>query len=145
MRLVIQRVKEASVRVVGRDKIVGEIGNGLLILIGVGEGDNKKDAEAMAQKLSKLRIMSDTEGKMNLSVKDIEGEILAVSQFTLYADTSGGNRPSFIKAAKPVKAREIYDYFVVKLKDLGVKVKTGEFGSYMKIKAELDGPVTILL
>src|SRR3990172_2632430 len=103
MRLVIQRVKEArvSVRVSGNSEIVGEIGKGLFVLVGVAEGDTEKDAEILAGKLAKLRILADEKGKMNLSVKDVRGKVLAVSQFTLYADTSKGNRPSFIKAAEP--------------------------------------------
>jgi len=99
----------------------------------------------LAEKVSKLRIMSDKEDKMNLSIKDVEGEILVVSQFTLYADTSKGNRPSFIKAGKPELANELYEYFIDKLKEREIKVETGEFGAYMEIGAELDGPVTIIL
>lgn len=144
MRLVIQRVKKAQVRVVKTDKVVGEIGKGLFVLIGVGEGDSLKDAGILADKLIKLRIMSDNNEKMNLSVKDVSAEILVVSQFTLYADTSGGNRPSFIKAAKPKIAMDVYEHFIFKLRELGVKVAAGEFGEYMEIDASLDGPVTIL-
>lgn len=144
MRLVVQRVKKASVSQVKTGNVVGEIGEGLFVLVGVKKGDSQKEALVLAEKLSKLRVMADDQGKMNLSVKDIGGEILAVSQFTLLADTSGGNRPSFINAADPIEAERIYEHFVAKLKELGLKVKTGSFGSYMQISCELDGPVTIL-
>ncbi len=143
MKLVIQRVKKGSVSVEG--KIVSKIGLGLFVLIGVREGDNSKDAEDLAVKLAKLRVMADDKKKMNLSVVDAGGEVLAVSQFTLNADTKKGNRPSFIKSAEPKVAKDIYNYFVAKLRELGVKVETGEFGEYMTINVELDGPVTIVL
>ena len=126
-------------------KVVGEIGKGYLTLVGIKKGDSKKEAELLAEKLSKLRVMADKEGKMNLSLKDLDAYVLVVSQFTLYADTSGGNRPSFINAALPEEAKKIYEHFVVKLKDFGVKVETGSFGDYMEIEAKLDGPVTITL
>jgi D-tyrosyl-tRNA(Tyr) deacylase len=142
---VIQRVKKAKVVVKGKDKAVGEIDKGLFILIGVTEGDSKEDAEKLAEKISKLRIMADENGKMNLSIKDVDGEVLVVSQFTLYADTRKGNRPSFIKASVPGLAKDIYEHFVAQLKERGVKVETGEFGAYMEIDTELDGPVTIIL
>lgn len=143
MRLVVQRVSEASVKV-GRGEVVGKIGKGLFVLVGVKEGDKLEDAGMLAFKLLKLRVMADPEGKMNLSVGDVGGEFLVVSQFTLHADTSGGNRPSFISAADPKVAKEIYEHFVVKLKELRAKVETGSFGDYMEISAKLDGPVTIL-
>jgi D-tyrosyl-tRNA(Tyr) deacylase len=145
MRLVVQRVKRASVYVVEKKKEVGRIGKGLLVLVGIGKGDTNDVAKTMAQKLSNLRIMSDKKGKMNLSTSEVGGSILVVSQFTLHADTSKGNRPSFVKAAEPGLAKEIYETFVAGLKNLKQKVATGEFGEYMKIKAELDGPVTILM
>jgi len=145
MRLVIQRVKEAKVSIKEKDKVVGKINKGLFILMGVTEGDSKEDAEKLAEKVSKLRIMADENGKMNLSIKDVEGEVLVVSQFTLYADTRKGNRPSFIKASVPGLAKDIYEHFVAQLKEKGVKVETGEFGAYMEIDTELDGPVTIIL
>ncbi len=145
MKLVVQRVDNASVKVAETGKIAGEIGKGLFVLLGVGEEDGEKDVERLVEKLVKLRIMADKEGKMNLNIKDAGGEILLVSQFTLYADTSGGNRPSFIKAASPDKARDLYRLFVSKLVENGVPVKTGSFGEYMEISAELDGPVTILV
>jgi D-tyrosyl-tRNA(Tyr) deacylase len=143
MRLIVQRVNLASVAVGG--KVVGKIEAGLFVLLGVKEGDSEKDAELLADKLSKLRVMSDSDNKMNLSVKDVMASVLVVSQFTLYADTTGGNRPSFIKAAKPDKAKRLYEFFVQKLKEKRIKVETGSFGEYMKINAVLDGPVTIIL
>lgn len=143
MRLVVQRVNKASVSAKG-DK-VGSISKGLLILVGIKKGDSPKEAELLAAKLSGLRVMADSQGKMNLSVKDINAEALVVSQFTLYADTSGGNRPSFINAALQEDARKIYDHFVAKLKELGLKLETGSFGNYMQIESILDGPVTIII
>ena len=145
MKLVIQRVGSARVKIAGSGEAVGEIGEGIFILVGEGKGDTKAEAENLAQKISKLRIMSDDKGKMNLSVKETGKEILVVSQFTLYADTNEGNRPSFIKAAEPKLAEEVYEFFVKSLKDMGLKVETGRFGAYMEIEAKLDGPVTILL
>lgn len=121
-----------------------EVGLGLLVLLGVGKNDFKKEAEILADKLAKLRVMADAEGKMNLSVTDIGAEVLVVSQFTLHADTKGGNRPSFINAALPDAAKEIYEHFISKLRAKGIPVKTGTFGVYMQIEAVLDGPVTIL-
>lgn len=143
MRLVIQRVSKTSVKV--GEKVVGKISKGLFVLVGIKKGDGLEDAEVLAEKLYKLRVMADKEGKMNLTVSDVEGEFLVVSQFTLYADTSGGNRPSFIKAAEPAEAKKIYEYFLSKLKEKGAKVETGSFGEYMEIESLNDGPVTILL
>ena len=145
MRLVIQRVKKASVREVETGKVVGEIGKGLFVLVGVGKEDKPEYANVLANKLVNMRILADEKGKMNLSVKDVGAEILVVSQFTLYADTSGGNRPSFIKAAEPELANQIYERFVEQLKSRGVKVSTGSFGDYMEIESIADGPVTIIL
>ena len=145
MKLVIQRVSKASVIRHKDGKAVGQIGRGLFILVGVKKGDNVGMAETLADKVSKLRVMSDENDKMNLSVVDTKTEILAVSQFTLYADTSGGNRPSFIEAEDPDKAKAIYEHFVSKLRERGIKVETGSFGDYMEISAVLDGPVTIIL
>ena len=142
MRLVVQRVTQASVKV--KKQVVGQIGKGLFILVGIKKGDSLKDAETLAAKLSKLRVMADKEGKMNLSIVEVGAEVLVVSQFTLYADTSGGNRPSFLNAALPDEARKIYEHFVAELRRLGVKLQTGSFGDYMEIEAKLDGPVTIL-
>lgn len=137
--------------VVDTGKVVGQIGKGLFVLVGVKRGDTEKDAEMLAAKLAKLRVMSDENDKMNLSVSDVNGSFLVVSQFTLYADTSGGNRPSFVSAALPEPARRVYDHFITKLKETGMsnplrgKVETGKFGAYMEIEAALDGPVTIIL
>lgn len=142
MRLVVQRVSRASVRV--EDEIVGQIRKGLFVLVGIKKEDTDKDADILAEKLSKLRVMADKEGKMNLSIKDVDAEVLVVSQFTLYADTAGGNRPSFINAALPDDAKKIYGYFVSRLKEKGIKVATGSFGDYMQIETSLDGPVTIV-
>ncbi len=144
MKLVVQRVREARVEKVEDKKVVGQIGLGLFVLVGFKKGDSEKEAEALAEKLAKLRVMADKEEKMNLSVKDVGGKLLVVSQFTLYADTSGGNRPSFIEAEDPQKAQKLYEFFVQKLRSLGLEVETGSFGDYMKIEAVLDGPVTIL-
>jgi D-tyrosyl-tRNA(Tyr) deacylase len=144
MKLVVQRVIDAQVRVVDTDETVGKIGKGIFILIGVGKDDRKEDVKILAKKISKLRIISDIDGKMNLSIKDADSEILVVSQFTLHADTSGGNRPSFIKAAEPKYAQDLIDFFVHELRSDGLKVQTGKFGEYMQIDAKLDGPVTIL-
>ncbi|TSC90112.1 MAG: D-tyrosyl-tRNA(Tyr) deacylase [Microgenomates group bacterium Gr01-1014_5] len=143
MKLVIQRVKKAKVTSEG--KTVGQIDRGLFILLGVGKQDSFNTVFAMAQKCVELRIMADKDGKMNLSVKDMGGEILIVSQFTLYADTSGGRRPSFVNAAEPDLARQVYERFVQSLKELGVKVEIGSFGNYMEIESAADGPVTIIL
>jgi len=145
MKLVVQRVNKAIVKTAGEQKTIGRIGKGLFILLAVSQNDDKKTVSELAQKLVRLRIMADKKGKMNLSVKDVGAEILVVSQFTLFADTSGGNRPSFIKAAEPGLAKKRYIYFIETLKKEGVKVETGSFGHYMKIKTELDGPVTIIL
>jgi len=143
MKLVVQRVKKASVAVNG--EVVSSIEKGLLVLLGITGADTKNEANFLAEKLVKLRVMADSMGKMNLSVKDVNAEILIVSQFTLYSDTKGGNRPSFITAARPEVAEPLYNQFVEKVKSLGVTVGTGKFGHEMKIEAELDGPVTILM
>lgn len=141
MRLVIQRVKSAQVVVSG--KTVGQIDHGALVLVGVGLGDTPQIADKLAEKLVKLRIMADSEHKMNESVAEVGGKFLVVSQFTLYSDTSAGNRPSFAAAAKPEVARGVYDHFVAKLVALGTNVETGVFGENMQISTDLDGPVTI--
>lgn len=143
MKIIVQRVKNASVAV--DKKVISHIAKGFLVLLGITGADTKIEADFLAEKLSKLRIMSDEQGKMNLSIKDVLGEILIVSQFTLYGDTTGGNRPSFIKAARPEVAEPLYEYFIEKVKSLGISVKTGKFGADMKIDTELDGPVTIIL
>lgn len=144
MKLVIQRVKKAKVTRVKDGQTVGEIDQGLFVLFGVKKGDSEKQAQIFAEKLVKLRVMPDSEDKMNLSVRDAAAKILVVSQFTLYADTSGGNRPSFVNAEEPEKAKKLYEFFIEKLRSLEVDVATGSFGDYMKIETELDGPVTII-
>ena len=143
MKLVIQRVKRASVEV--NKEIVGKIEQGFLVLLGVGPEDTKEIADFLVQKLIKLRDFEDENGKMNLSLKDINGELLIVSQFTLYADCTGGNRPSFTNAAKPDKANELYEYFIKECKKEDIKVEHGIFGADMKVELLNDGPVTILL
>ena len=143
MKAVIQRVSEASVKVDG--KTVGEIGNGLLLLIGIGETDEKTDAEWLVQKILNLRIFGDAEGKLNLSVTDIAGEILCISQFTLIADYKKGNRPSFIKAAKPEHAVPLFEYFKEEISKSGLKTESGFFGADMKVSLLNDGPVTIVM
>ena len=143
MKLIIQRVTHASVTV--DNNIVGKIGQGFLVLLGVGPEDTKETAYYLVQKLIKLRIFEDENGKMNLSLKDINGELLIVSQFTLYADCTGGNRPSFVNAAKPEKANELYEYFIQECKKQNVNVEHGIFGADMKVELLNDGPVTIIL
>jgi D-tyrosyl-tRNA(Tyr) deacylase len=144
MRLIIQRVKHAKVTRKNSGEVVGRIGKGLFVLVGFRKGDSEEMLNTLSEKLLKLRVMSDESDKMNLSVTDVDAEILIVSQFTLYADTKGGNRPSFIDAEEPGKARILYDLFVAKLKEKGIKVETGSFGDYMEIETILDGPVTII-
>lgn len=143
MKLVIQRVKHAKVEV--ENEIVGKIGQGFLVLLGVGQDDTKETADYLVQKLIKLRVFEDGNGKMNLGLKDINGELLIVSQFTLYADCTGGNRPSFTLAAKPDKANELYEYFISKCEKENIKVEHGIFGADMKVELLNDGPVTIIL
>lgn len=143
MKAVIQRVKHAQVEV--DKKIVGKINEGFLILLGVAPDDTKEKADAMVKKITKLRIFEDENEKMNLSIQDIKGELLVVSQFTLYADCSGGNRPSFINAAKPDLANELYEYFVGKCKEVIPVVQTGIFGAHMEVSLLNNGPVTIEL
>lgn len=143
MKLVIQRVKKAEVEV--ENKIVGKIGQGFLVLLGVGPEDTEEIADFLVQKLIKLRVFEDENGKMNLSLKDINGELLIVSQFTLYADCTSGNRPSFTNAAKPDFANELYEYFIKKCIQENIKVEYGIFGADMQVKLQNDGPVTILL
>lgn len=143
MKIVIQRVSEASVKVDG--KIVGEIGKGLMLLVGIDENDEKGDADWLVQKILNLRIFGDEDDKLNLSVKDISGEILCISQFTLIADYKKGNRPSFIKAAKPDKAVPLFDYFKEEMAKSGLKTESGIFGADMKVSLINDGPVTIVM
>ena len=143
MKAVIQRVSEASVKVDG--EIVGKIGNGLLLLIGIDEEDEQTDADWLIQKILNLRIFGDKEGKLNLSVLNISGEILCISQFTLIADYKKGNRPSFIKAAKPDKAIPLFDYFKTEIAKSNLKTESGIFGADMKVSLMNDGPVTIVM
>lgn len=143
MRALLQRVSEASVAVDGNT--IGQCGQGLMILICAMEGDTPETADALTQKISKLRIFSDEAGKMNKSILDIQGSALVVSQFTLAADTSRGNRPGFSYAAKPDIGKELYLHFANSLSALGIPVETGEFGADMKVSLINDGPVTIWL
>jgi len=143
MRAVVQRVSEASVTV--GDRPVSEIGRGMLVLLGVGAADEERDAEYLARKCVGLRIFEDEEHKMNRSLRDIDGAVLAVSQFTLYADVSKGRRPSFVNAAPPELAKPLFDAFVRALRTEGVDVQTGEFGAKMAVRLENDGPVTLTL
>jgi len=143
MRAVVQRVKEGAVDI--KNKEVGRITRGLVILLGVGQNDNEEDAEYLAEKIINLRIFEDKEGKMNLSAKDINSQILVISQFTLYGDCRKGRRPSFISAALPDKAEKLYKYFIKSIKNYGLKVETGEFQAMMLVKIYNDGPVTIIL
>ncbi|REC53811.1 D-tyrosyl-tRNA(Tyr) deacylase [Chryseobacterium piscium] len=143
MKAVIQRVSEASVKVEGN--IVGEINTGFMLLIGIDENDEKTDADWLVQKILNLRIFGDENDKLNLSIKDINGEILCISQFTLIADYKKGNRPSFIKAAKPEKAIPLFEYFKEKLSKSDLRIESGIFGADMKVSLTNDGPVTIVM
>ncbi len=143
MKVVIQRVREAKVEV--DNKIVGSIGKGFLVLVGITHTDTEKEADYLANKLCKMRIFEDENGKMNLSLKDVGGELLIVSQFTLYADCAKGNRPSFIEAARPEQATPLYEYFCKKCEEQGIKVEKGVFGAHMEVSLLNDGPVTIVL
>lgn len=143
MKALIQRVKTASVTIDG--ELYSKIGKGLLILLGVEKGDEKENADKLSQKIANLRIFEDENDKMNLSVKDVEGEILVVSQFTLCGDCKKGTRPSFDKAAPPDKANSLYEYFVANLKAEGFNVPTGKFGAMMDVALVNDGPVTFMV
>ena len=143
MRAVVQRVSRASVKV--GDELTGEIGKGLLVLLGVGQDDSQADADYLAEKIAGLRIFEDEAGKMNLSVMDAGGAVLAVSQFTLFGDVRRGKRPSFDAAARPERARELYDYFVQRVRGLGLRCETGRFQAMMEVELINTGPVTILL
>lgn len=142
MKSVIQRVKQAELTVDG--ELISRIGRGLVVFFGVGKGDQEASCAQMAKKIANMRIFEDENGKMNLSVKDVGGEILFVSQFTLYGDTSHGNRPSFTMAEAPDRANELYQRAALELRSLGVSVKEGVFGADMKISQLNDGPVTII-
>lgn len=144
MRVIIQRVTEASVTIHG--KVKSSIGLGLLILLGIEDADKTEDLEWLSAKITNLRIFNDENGVMNLSVKDVNGELILVSQFTLHASTKKGNRPSYIKAAKPEIAIPLYEKMILQLqKDLGKPIQTGEFGADMKVSLINDGPVTIAI
>lgn len=143
MRTLIQRVRQASVTIT--DRRVAEIGRGLVILLGIGPQDDEQKAALLARKIALLRIFEDEQGKMNLSVLNVQGSAIVVSQFTLYADTRKGNRPSFIDAAPPAQASPLVDRFVEYLQEQGVPTQTGEFGAHMLVDIENDGPVTIWL
>jgi D-tyrosyl-tRNA(Tyr) deacylase len=144
MRIVVQRVRKASVEI--NNQTAAQIGKGLLVLLGIEPEDTKADVDWLVQKLSQLRIFSDANGLMNLSIQQIDGELLLVSQFTLHARYKKGNRPSFIGAAKPDKAIPLYTYFIEKISlSLGKRIQTGEFGADMNVCLENDGPVTIIM
>ncbi|GIW36695.1 MAG: D-aminoacyl-tRNA deacylase [Meiothermus sp.] len=143
MRAVVQRVSQAQVVVEG--KVVGQIGQGLLVLLGVGRGDTLDDATYLARKISGLRVFADADGKMNLSLADVGGEVLAVSQFTLFGDTRKGNRPSFIEAAAPDEGRQLYERFCDLMTQQGLHVETGVFQAHMEVHLINDGPVTLWL
>lgn len=143
MKVVLQRVLEASVTVDG--KVLGEIGRGYVVLLGVGNNDTREIAEKMADKVKKLRLFPDAEGKTNLSIDDIGGEVLVISQFTLYADARKGTRPSFIEAGAPALAEELYEYFITLCQERFSKTAHGEFGADMKVSLVNDGPFTICL
>ena len=143
MRLLIQRVSHASVKV--EQKTISQIGNGLLILLGIGRGDGEEQVSSLAEKTANLRIFEDEQGKTNLSILDVKGEAIVVSQFTLYADTRKGRRPSFIDAALPEVASPLVDRFVELLRSHGVPTQTGQFGAHMDVEIHNNGPVTIWL
>lgn len=143
MRVVVQRVKEASVKV--DNQIIGKISKGLLVFLGVGEGDDETDLNYLVEKTLGLRIFQDENDKMNLSVQDINGEVLVISQFTLFGDVRKGKRPSFIKSAHPEIGNRFYEEFIAKISEAGTKVESGEFGAHMDIHLVNDGPVTILI
>lgn len=143
MRAVVQRVTNADVKIDGR--VNGKIDDGLLVLLGVGNGDTEEDMKYIADKIIKLRILSDENDKMNLSLEDVGGSMLVISQFTLYGDCSHGRRPYFGNAMEPVSANEMYEKFVAYIREQGIHTETGEFGADMKVSLTNDGPVTIIL
>ncbi|TET17075.1 MAG: D-tyrosyl-tRNA(Tyr) deacylase [Dehalococcoidia bacterium] len=143
MKALLQRVTGASVSVAG--EVVGRIGRGLVIFVGVASGDTEKDVNYLVQKIVNLRIFPDDGGRFNLSALDIKGDLLVVSQFTLLADTRKGRRPSFVEAAPPAQAEELFEQFVEQARATGLKVETGRFQEYMQVEIHNDGPVTILL
>ena len=144
MRIVVQRCSRAEVRIDG--EVTGHIGTGFLLLVGITHDDTRADAEYLAKKVAGMRVFNDAEGKMNLALKDVDGAVLSISQFTLYGDARKGNRPSFVHAARPEVAEPLYDYFNHLLQsEYGIPVATGRFGADMKVDFVNDGPVTILL
>lgn len=143
MKFVVQRVENANVKV--DNSIIGEIEKGFLVLIGITSDDTKEIANAMVKKLINLRVFTDSQDKMNLSIKDVNGSLLLISQFTLYADCTHGNRPGFTSAAKPDYANELYEYIISECKKYEVPVQKGQFGAHMKVSLLNDGPVTIIL
>lgn len=144
MRVIVQRTSGAEVRIDGG--VVGKIGRGFMLLVGITYGDTQSEADYLAKKVAQMRVFEDAEGKMNLGLKDVDGEVLSISQFTLYADCRKGNRPSFINAARPDTAEPLYQYFNKVLREqYGLKVETGRFGADMKVDFVNDGPVTIIL
>ena len=142
MRIVLQRVKSASVSI--DETIVGKIGVGYVLLVGIADSDTEAELDYLVRKITKLRVFEDLVGKMNLAIEDVGGQILSISQFTLYADTKKGNRPSFTKAGAPDFADKMYQLFNKKLRDTGLTVETGEFGANMQVQLINDGPVTII-
>lgn len=144
MKLIIQKVKKAKVEV--KNNVVGQIDKGYMVLLGIKKGDTEKEADYLAKKLCNLRIFEDDNGKMNLSIKDVNGELLIISQFTLYGNTKEGNRPSFIEVEEPEKANELYKHFLIKCKENGIeKVEQGMFGEHMEVSLINDGPNTIIM
>ena len=143
MKLVVQRVKEASVKV--NEETVGKIEKGYMVLLGVTHNDTKETADYLVKKLCNLRVFEDENGKMNLNIKQVNGKLLIVSQFTLYGNCKDGNRPSFIEAAKPEYANELYEYFCKKCEENDIEVQKGIFGAHMEVSLINDGPVTIIL
>lgn len=142
MRIVLQRVKSASVSI--DETVVGKIGVGYVLLVGIADNDMEAELDYLVRKITKLRVFEDLVGKMNLAIEDVGGQILSISQFTLYADTKKGNRPSFTKAGAPDFADKMYQLFNKKLRDTGLTVETGEFGANMQVQLINDGPVTII-
>ncbi len=144
MRVVLQRCSRAEVRIGGQ--VAGEIGQGFMLLVGVTDGDTTAEADLLARKVAQMRVFEDADGKMNLALKDVGGAVLSISQFTLYADCKKGNRPSFVRAARPELAEPLYDYFNNVLRtQYGLQVETGRFGADMQVDFINDGPVTIIL
>ncbi len=143
MKVVVQRAKEAKVTV--GEKVVGEIENGVMVLVGITHDDTEADAEYLAEKIAHLRIFEDKTGKMNDSLLDVGGQVLSVSQFTLYGDCKKGRRPNYMNAAKPDEANELYEYFNVKLREMGLHVETGVFGAMMDVQFTNVGPVTLII